>query len=65
VIINIVADGLSRDPAPAAPDFPAAAAQGAAGADAECGFFDDYCAQRGGSGGQGAPGTDGGPGQYF
>jgi len=62
MIINIIADGRNADAAPAAPNFPGPAGTGYHGEDANCGFFDDDCAQRGGVGLNGAPGTEGGPG---
>ena len=64
VFINIVADGKDAAPPEGQTGFEYQnpAAQGAHGEDANCGFFGDDCAGRGGTGGDGASGGRGGSG---
>src|SRR5262245_11257537 len=57
--INIEKSGKAGDPGSEGFSVPGKAAEGIVGADANCNWIDDDCAQ---SGGDGAPGMNGGPG---
>lgn len=61
-IFNIVADGRTGADAPSAPNPAGPAPEGTLGQDANCMFFGDDCAARGGPGVNGGSGTEGGQG---